>query len=276
VNSPPDGLPLAELQARFAAALGAGAMQSDGHAAALAECIVNDGLPPVARVQVYRNNVRALFEGALARTYPVLRQRVGEDYFARLSAEYRQEHPSQSGDLHSTGQRFPEWIGSRMSGTDYAWLADLARLEWACEEVLVSKWLPPAPAASLARVPPEGLADALLSLQPALRTVASAFPVWSVWQANQPGATGDAVDPSLGPQQVVVAAGVDGLVLHSMAAEQFGFVEQLAAGCTLGQALEASGLAVEQLAETLAWLFGAGLVTAVLSPQKSLTREDPS
>lgn len=250
-------------------------MQSDGHAAALAESIVDDGLPPAARVQVYRNNVRALFEGALARTYPVLRQRVGEDYFARLAAEYRQQHPSPSGDLHWTGQRFPGWIESRMAGTDYAWLADLARLEWACEEALVSEWLPPAPAGALARMPPEDLADALLSLQPGLRTVASAFPVWSVWQANQPGAAGDAVDPSLGPQQVVVAPEADGLVLHSLAAEPFGFVEQLAAGCTLGQALEASGLAVEQLAETLAWLFGAGLVTDARSPQESLHREDP-
>jgi hypothetical protein len=276
VNSPPDAPPLAELQARFAAAIRAGTVQDRDQVMALADCIVDDGLPPSARIKVYRNNVRALFEGALARTYPVLRQRVGEDYFARLAAEYRQEHPSRSGDLHWTGQRFPEWIGSRMTGTDYAWLADLARLEWACEEVLVSKWLPPAPAESLARVPPEDLADALLSLQPGLSTVASAFPVWSVWQANQPGARGDAIDPSLGPQQVVVAADVDGLVLHSLAAEQFGFVEQLAAGRTLGQALEASGLAIEQLAATLRWLFGAGLVTAVSSSQDSITREDPS
>jgi hypothetical protein len=276
VNSLPDSTPLSELQARFAAAIRAGTAQDGDQATALAECIVDDGLPPAARVQVYRNNVRSLFEGALARTYPVLRQRVGEDYFARLATEYRQEHPSQSGDLHWTGQHFPEWIGSRMAGTDYAWLADLARLEWACEEALVSEWLPPAPAGSLARVPPEDLADALLSLQPALRTVASTFPVWSVWQANQPGARGDAIDPSLGPQQVVVAPDADGLVLHSLAAGQFGFVEQLVAGRTLGQALEASGLAIEQLPETLAWLFGAGLVTAVCSSQDSITREDPS
>jgi hypothetical protein len=274
VNSPPDGLPLAELQARFAAALCAGASQSDGPAAALAECIVDDGLPPAARVQVYRNNVRALFEGALARTYPVLRQRVGEDYFARLAVEYRQAHPSQSGDLHWTGRRFPEWIGSRMAGTDYAWLADLARLEWACEEALVSERLPPAQAGSLACVPPANVADVLLSLQPGLRTVASAFPVWSVWQANQPGATGEAIDPSLGPQQVVVAHDADGLMLHSLAAEQFGFVEQLAAGRSLGQALETSGLAIEQLAETLAWLFGAGLVTDVRLSPESLNRDD--
>jgi hypothetical protein len=280
VNSLPDALPLAELQARFAAALRAGAPRSneaapgfpsdvalpDEPAAALAECIVDDGLAPATRVQVYRNNLQAMFEDALARTYPVLRRRVGDDYFARLAVEYRQDHPSQSGDLHWVGRRFPEWLGLRTAGSDYAWLADLARLEWACEEALVSNSLPAAAADSLARVPPEGLAGLQFSLQPGLRLVSSAFPVWSVWQANQPASPGDAVDPSLGPQQVVVAPDADGLALRSLPVDQFRFVEELAAGRTLGSALDASGLPVERLAATLAWLFGAGLVTAV-TPQ---------
>jgi len=282
VTLPPEALPLAELQARFASALRAGVPRSNEAASefpsdvtlprvsttALAECIVDDGLAPAARVQVYRNNVQAMFEGALARTYPVLKRRVGEDYFARLAVEYRQDHPSQSGDLHWVGMHFPEWLGLRAAGSDYAWLADLARLEWACEEVLVSDSLPAAQADALARVPPEDVADALLSLQPRLQLVSSAFPVWSVWQANQPGAPGDAVDPSLGPQQVVVAPDAVGLVLHSLPVDQFRFVEELAAGRTLGRALDASGLAVERLAATLAWLFGAGLVTAV-SPRNA-------
>jgi hypothetical protein len=276
VNSPPDLLPLAELQARFAAALHAGAAQPDARATALAECIVDDGLAPAARVQAYLNNVRAMFEGALARTYPVLRRRVGEDYFARLAAEYRQAHPSRSGDLHWTGRHFPGWIASRMAGTDYAWLADLARLEWACEEALVSEWLPAAPADSLARLPPEERAGALLSLEPGLRTVSSAFPVWSVWQANQPESPGDVVDPSLGPQQVVVAPDADGLVLHLLPADQFHFVEQLAAGSTLEDALDASTLPIERLGETLAWLFGAGLVTGVSRTDGSNTHGDPT
>lgn len=273
MNSPPEDLPLAELQSRFAAALGAGAAQSEYHATALADCVVDDGLAPAARVQVYRNNVRALFEGALARTYPVLRRRVGEEYFARLAAEYRQDHPSRSGDLHWTGRCFPGWIASRMAGSDYAWLVDLARLEWACEEALVSEWLPAAPVDSLASVPPDALADARLVLQPALRTLRSGYPVWSVWQANQPGAPGAAIDPSLGPQQVVVIPDGDGLVLHSLPADRFDFVVLLGSGRTLGEALDASGLALERLGEALGWLFDAGLVTAVSPLQDSIAGE---
>jgi hypothetical protein len=53
-------------------------------------------------------------------------------------------------------------------------------------------------------------------------------------------------------------------------------VEQLAAGRTLQQAVEASGLAVERLGESLAWLFGAGLVTAVNASPESGEREGPA
>jgi hypothetical protein len=265
VNSPPESPVLAELQSRFASALRAGAIGSDQQSAALAECIVDDGLAPASRVQVYRNNVVAMFEGALARTYPVLRRRVGEQHFATLAAEYRRDHPSRSGDLHWTGRHFPAWIGARTAGTDYAWLGDLARLEWACEQALVSEWLPAAPAGSLAGLLPEELATARFLLQPGLRTIESAYPIWSVWQANQPGSSGDAVDVSLGPQRIAVVPGATGLVLHSLPADRFLFVEALAAGRPLEHALDESSLPVERLGEALAWLFAAGLVTGVES-----------
>ena len=276
MKSPPDSPPLAEIQARFAAMLRAVSTQAHDDAAAFAACIVDDYLAPAARVKVYRNNVRAMFTGALERTYPVLRQRVGEDYFAQLAAEYRLEHPSRSGDLHWIGSRFPEWIGTRMAGTEYAWLAGLAQLEWACEKVLVSEWLPPAPADSLARLHPEELAGARLVLQPGLRTVDSTFPVWSVWQANQPGSSGEMIEDSLGPQQVAVAQESDGLALHSLPADQFRFVVQLAAGRTLEDALDVSVLPVGRLGETLAWLFSAGLVTEVTPPDNSNCGGEPT
>lgn len=266
MNAQPEALSLAELQARFASALRASDAQPNDDAAGFAACVVDDGIAPAARVQVYRNNARAMFTAALERNYPVLRQRVGEGYFARLAAEYRNDHPSRSGDLHWIGRRFPEWIRTRTAGTDYAWLADLARLEWACEEVLVSEFLQPAPADSLARLMPEQLAGARLALQPGLRTISSRFPVWSVWQANQPGSSGETVDPSLGPEHVVVAPDPTGLVLHSVPIDRYRFVEQLAAGGTLEDSIDASALPIDRLGESLAWLFGAGFVTKVVAP----------
>lgn len=266
MDSPPDHGSLAALQAGFAALICARGQDGDASLDEFARCVVDDGIPPESRVQVYRNNVRAMFEGALERTFPVLRRRVGEAHFRRLAREYRAEHPSRSGDLHWVGAAFPAWLGARVTGGDYEWLADLARLEWAGEEALLAAKAVPLDAAVLADVGPEQLADISLTLQPGLRLVDSTFPVWSVWQANQPDAPGAPVDPALGAQYVVVACNDAGLVLHSVPADQFAFVSALAGGASLAVAIEDSGLEIERLPGVLAWLFGEGLVTGLDAP----------
>jgi len=266
VTSPPEAPTLADLQTRFGAALRSTGADADAAIGALAECIVDDGLAPASRVQVYRNNSRAMFEAALERTYPVLRRRVGEDYFRGLAREYRAEHPSRNGDLHWIGRAFASWLEPRLAGSEYEWLVDLARLEWACEEVLVSPHHPALDASQLAQVAPDTLADVGLELQPCLRVVRSEYPVWSVWRENQAGEPGNPVDLSQGAQHIVVTCGDEGLVLHSSPADQFDFVAALAEGAPLGEALEASGLDVDRLPGVLAWLFSDGLVVALREP----------
>jgi hypothetical protein len=266
VNSRPEVATLAHLQGRFAAALREAGPASDAAVRQLADCIVDDGLEPARRVQVYRNNARAMFEGALERTYPVLRRQVGDERFAVLAQDYRAEHPSRSGDLHWVGEKFASWAAPRLGADGRAWLADLARLEWACEEAMVAARLPPLAPAELARVSPENLADVGLALQPGLRSVTSPFPVWSAWRAGQAGCAGEPVDLALGAQHVVVTCGETGLVLHSLPEDQFLFVAALAGGAPLGSAVELAALDLEALPGMLGWLFAEGLVTALRIP----------
>jgi hypothetical protein len=266
VNSPPDAATLAYLQGRFAAALRESGPESEAAIRQLADCIVDDGLEPARRVQVYRNNARAMFEGALERTYPVLRRQVGDDQFAALARGYRAEHPSRSGDLHWVGEELASWIAPRVAADGRAWLADLVRLEWACEEAMVAARLPPLAPGELARVAPETLAEVGLVLQSFLRTVSSRFPVWSAWRAGQLERAAPPLDLALGAQHVVVTCGDTGLVLHSLPEEQFLFVAALAGGETLGSAVELATLDIEALPGMLAWLFGEGLVTALRIP----------
>jgi hypothetical protein len=275
VTSPPDTPTLASLQARFGAALRSSGADADAAIDALAKCIVDDGLAPASRVQVYRNNSRAMFEGALERTYPVLRRRVGEPYFLGLAREYRVRHPSRNGDLHWIGREFASWLERHLAGSDYEWLVDLARLEWACEEVLVSPRRPALDASQLARVAPDTLADVGLELQPCLRFVRSEYPVWSVWRENQPAEAGNPVDLSQGAQHIVVTYGDEGLALHSLPADQFDFVASLAAGAPLGEALEASCLDVDRLPGVLAWLFSDGLVVELREPGEGIAATGP-
>ena len=162
---------LRELQRSFAAAL------RDPEAT----CPVR----PVARLDIYRGNVRHNFRAALELAFPVLRKRVGVDYFSQLAFHYRQRFPSRSGDLHWAGREFAEFLGAHLAGGDYAWLADLARLEWARQSAAVDAVAPAVGAEALAAFAPEQLERVVFALQPSLRLVESPYPVFSVWLANQ-------------------------------------------------------------------------------------------
>jgi hypothetical protein len=256
---------LPELQAGFAAAL-------RGDRGAFAEQIDADALDASGRLQIYCNNARAIFVGALECSYPVLRRRVGEDYFRQLAHAYRERHPSRSGDLHWVGRDFPAFVEANEAGTGYEWLADLARLEWACECSLVAGWSPPCGVDALAGVDAEDIPGLRLDLQPSLGCVSASYPVLEVWKRNQPGEPGDAVDLSTGPQHVLVACGPDGLELRDVPPDICEFARALQQRATLGAALDASGLPMEKLAGTLALLFGAELVirVAVASAERAL------
>jgi hypothetical protein len=207
-----------------------------------------------------------MFDGALERSYPILRRRVGEDYFRRLAHDYRSRHPSRSADLHWTGERFPAYLADTLAGGGYAWLAELAELEWACESALVAGSLPPLGLASLSTLDPGHVDRARLELQPSLGCVASSFPVLDVWRANQPDGDGQPVDLSKGRQCILVSCGADGLELREVEAETLDFTRRLQAGAGLGEALDASGLPVESLVANLGLLFTAHLVTGLLPP----------
>jgi len=227
------------------------------------EWAVGDGMAPEARLRVYRNNSRALFEQALQLTYPVLRRRVGADYFQQLGHHYRDAHPSRSGDLHEVGRDFPQFLAAHLGGTPYAWLAELSLLEWSVADAGVAAESPVAAAASLAGLAPEQVASALFTFVPSLRLVRGSVPVLSVWRANQPDADGRPVDLASGGECVLVHRGSDDVELRLVAPLEFAFVEATAHGATLDAALEASRLPLAALPALLHRLFADGVIAAV-------------
>jgi hypothetical protein len=221
------------------------------------------GIGAADRIGVYRNNSTQAFRAALALSFPVLRRRVGEDYWRQLAHHYRLAHPSRSGDLHGVGAAFPAWLEVRLADTAYAWLADLARLEWACEEAAAAASSPPLPLAALATIAPEALDDTALVLQPSLRLVRSAFPVWSVWQANQGETSAESVDFAAGPEHCACACTGERVAVYRLAPTEHALLESLQHGAVLGAAMGAAGSDAGTLASVLDWAFAEGLVVAI-------------
>jgi hypothetical protein len=241
---------LRELQRSFAAAL------RDPDAA----CAVR----PEANLAIYRNNTDHSFRAALELGFPVLRRRVGDDYFHQLAHQYRARFPSRSGDLHWVGRDFAAFLDTHLAGGEYHWLSDLARLEWARECAAIGIVAPHVGPEALAALPADRLEHAVFALQPSLQLIESPYPVFSVWLANQTD-NAPPMDQSRGSEQGMARARTDGVEIARLEPDLFSYLSALAAGRTLGEAMTLASLDGPRLTQVLGHLFSEGLVTTVRS-----------
>ena len=231
-------------------------------AAALRDPAVTCAVLPPANLGVYRNNGSITFREALGLTFPVLRRRVGDDYFRQLSVHYRERFPSRSGDLHWAGRDFAVFLDDYLAGSEYQWLADLARIEWACAESSVSAEQVSLSVDSLAGYSSVTLEHLCFVLQPSLRMVCSPFPVFSVWLTNQAD-NAPPVNQSQGPEQGMIRIRHDSVEVRKLDGAAFSFISALTQGATLGDAMTTGALDVRALTSVLAFLFSEGLVCSM-------------
>ena len=223
---------LPELQRAFGEAL------LSGTSTALDPHVSPNGLDAAARLRIYRNNAREGFLTALRAQYPVLARLVGEDYFRQLAQEYRERHPSPSGNLHHVGAALPQYLAARFAGGEYDYFADVARLEWAVQDAFVAADHAPLDRGRLAQIDPARYADLSFALHPAARLVFSAYPVLTIWRANQVGADAQQrIDLDAGAEQVLVTRTAEDVELAQIDACEFAFLSQCAAGASFADAV---------------------------------------
>ncbi len=174
---------LERIQAGFAAALA-----EPGAAAALLPALVTVDARVLDRLALYRGNVSAAWEKALANAYPVVRALVGDEFFGGLAQAYARAHPSVSGDLNRFGARFAEFIDGFEHTRSLPYLGDVAALEWsvhaahsAADPVVLTR-------ERIAAFPPDELLTARFALHPACAWLRSPFPIATIWRAHQPQA----------------------------------------------------------------------------------------
>lgn len=70
-----------------------------------------NGADPSRRFAVYRNNVQSSLINALADSYPVVQQLVGEEFFRAMAAIFVRSQPPQSPLMSRYGEGFADFIG---------------------------------------------------------------------------------------------------------------------------------------------------------------------
>ena len=208
-----------------------------GDASLLGNRIVDAGIPATSRVKVYANNLRETYRKTLQRSYPVIERLVGDDCFRSLALVYTQQNPSRSGDLQNFGAAFGDFLVAEYGTTEYAYLPDVARLEWAIETVLLEPMSPRLDPARLGSLAAEDLVDIRLHLSTGLRLLDSSYPVLSIWQANQPGRETQ-VDLAAGGEHIAVIRNADEVEIHRLDGDAYLLATAFAQGMPLGMACD--------------------------------------
>ncbi len=226
---------LLELQTGFRAGV-----LEQGEAPILPE-IIGDGLAPAARLGIYRNHVFTTLTNALKATFPVVCRLVDERFFAYAAHEYIRDHPPRVRCLFEYGASFAGFLAAFPPCRGLSYLPDVARLEWAMNEALHASDAPRFDPARLAAVPPDDTPNLILRLDPALRLLASPWPVDDIWAANQPGSGPDArVDLDAGGARLQVRRADDRVLFRRIDAASFAFRRALAEGERLADATDAA------------------------------------
>jgi hypothetical protein len=245
-------LALRELQMCFAAAL------LDGAVDTARSHVVSDGVDAGERLDIYRNNVVEGYIKALAIGFPVIERLVGTEYFRQLAIAFWRAHPSRAGDLHHIGRPFADFLHARFDTTEYAYLPDVAALEWAYQEAQLAADAQPITAEVFRDVPAEQVDSLRFVMHPAAALIRSDYPIVRIWLANQPGAEeGEPIDLRSGPDHVLVRRGSADIEYVRLSAAEFVAFASLSRGDALLTALEAA------LSEDPSFDLGVALARAI-------------
>jgi len=236
-----------------------GAFMAHGDLAA-AEFVIADGIAPDSRLSIYRNTYAGNLVGALRISYPAVKRLVGEDFFEGAARDFIDAHPPQSAYLNDYGSQFGDFLAHFPPAASLAYLADVARLEWAVNCALHAEDAPPLDPARLAVLPVD--VDLKFVAHPSVRLFQTQYPADAIWRAtideNDDALT--AIDLDEGPLFIIVSRDVHGISVTRMSPDEFRFAKAIFAGIALSRALAAVDC---DMSPSLAAHFTAGRFTGV-------------
>ena len=220
--------------------------------------VVAEGLAPKQRLAVYRNTFDGNLTNALRLSYPVVHRLVGAEFFEGAAQIFCHQHPPRAAHLDAYGAEFPDFLAGFPPAASLAYLADVARLEWAVSSALHAPDAEPIDANQLAGLNPADHDRIQFVVDPSITLLRVDYPADTIWRAvlAQDDAMLDAIDLMAGPVWLLIERRVTGIEVTHVEESTWRFSNSLFAGQPLGAAIEHTNC--PEAATTLAEHIGAG------------------
>jgi hypothetical protein len=153
-----------------------------------AQIVGDERLSAIARVDIYAEMYFYRLLDCLAEDFRCVRSVVGETRFHNLITDYLLAHPSTHPSLRFAGRHLPTLLETHPVSTDWPFLAELARLEWALLDAFDAADRVPLAAGALERVAPSAWPALRFALAPSVRLLDLRWAVHDVWAHVERGA----------------------------------------------------------------------------------------
>jgi hypothetical protein len=145
-------------------------------------------LTSVERLDIYAHMYYARLLEILDAEYPVTRQVLGREGFARIARKFLARHPSRSRTLNVLSAKLPGFLARHLPrGRASGLAADVARIERAMEDVFDAPLVEPLTAGEFAAITAPEWGRVRLEVNPALRLLALRFPANDYMNALRAG-----------------------------------------------------------------------------------------
>jgi hypothetical protein len=139
-----------------------------------------DDIDAKDRLSVYNNNLLTGLSDVLAKTFPITKKLVGEDFFHSMVLSYIPNHLPKQACLHEYGNSLPDFIKRYKHARSLPYLGDVAKMEWAWNEAYYAPDEKPLNTALLKDIDDEKLGDLGFSFISSAKLIKSKYPLFEI------------------------------------------------------------------------------------------------
>lgn len=237
--------------------------------------VENPRITPDVVLRIYGNNIAGGRAKALAVAYPACARILGGECFEGIARHFSESTPATHADLNLYGAAFADFLEQRVTVleafSDYAYLGDLARLEWLCHVAYYASDDAPFDFEQLAHSAGGSGESLKLTLGNSVGLLRSEYPVMSLREVNL--ADGDAASVSAAdcPQHLVVWRSEFHVCVEQVDKMTFDLLAAIEAGTTLGEIAVTLPEAAAVLSESVPRLIQRGWIAGTANGKPAAT-----